>query len=532
LRELGHEIITVDSESIEMHASALASACDLVIDHTDTYAGRGLYRAFVRLLLEGCSTRIVGSPAKSCLVADNKALSKHILSEAGVPVPPGIVVQSRTWELPEWLHTPLIVKPAFEHMSRGVRLLHTVDGVYEEVSRLLDSLHQPILVESYIPGRELAVSIVGDSEELEVFPILEWKSGTPILTEDFKLLEPTEAPHKSVRADLDDNLNRHVEDLARQAFRALKLRDYARFDVRLSPGGSPYFLEANTTPSLEPMEALAVSAQWAGLGYSSLVERLLSTAQKRYTRMPSTQRSVLRVSIPHAVLELETPRNVHIPPESTVELAGLLDIRSGDAVLDLGCGSGLLSIAAAKMGARRVVATDLDSGALEAAKENARRNGVEDRIEFRAGSWFEALHYPPENQEIFDVLIATPPQTPGYRPFGPKYGGSDGMAHLSTIIDGAPGFLKPGTGRLWILTIALANPQEVWAALTRKFDKLDIVRKTERPFTKDEYDALDEGLFDYLCALRDSGISQFCEKENGTFCFYNQFIRASKPRGI
>ena len=88
LRTLGHAVIIVDSNAIELHASSLAEECDLVIDHTDTCCGRGLYRPFVRLLLESFSAHIVGSSAKSCVVSDNKALSKRILSEAGIPVPP------------------------------------------------------------------------------------------------------------------------------------------------------------------------------------------------------------------------------------------------------------------------------------------------------------------------------------------------------------------------------------------------------------------------------------------------------------
>ncbi|HEY5497280.1 MAG TPA: tRNA (adenine(22)-N(1))-methyltransferase TrmK, partial [Syntrophales bacterium] len=113
------------------------------------------------------------------------------------------------------------------------------------------------------------------------------------------------------------------------------------------------------------------------------------------------------IQLPSGLVELLIPQAVHMPPPSSIELARLLDVQPGDSVLDLGCGSGLLSIAAAKLEARQVIATDVDPSALAAARHNARINGLESRIELRAGSWFEAV----QEEERFDVIVATPPQT-------------------------------------------------------------------------------------------------------------------------
>ena len=121
--------------------------------------------------------------------------------------------------------------------------------------------------------------------ELQVLPPLEWRLGTrgpDFLTENSKLIEPVGERRDVLRADLPDDLHSEMEAMAQHAFHALGLRDYARFDLRLSSGGTLFFLEANTTPSLEPLEALALSAQWAGLDYPALVERMLSAALRRY----------------------------------------------------------------------------------------------------------------------------------------------------------------------------------------------------------------------------------------------------------
>jgi len=537
LETLGHSSLVVDSEEIELHALTLAEECALVIDHTDTFRGRGFYRPLVRVLLEDSGARVVGSDAKACFLADNKAAAKARLAEAGIPVPPGIVVRSGQCKIPGWLRPPLVLKPAFEHMSRGIRIVHTLEEAYVAAARLLELLKQPVLVESFIPGRELAVSLLSGPDGMQVLPVLEWGIGpgeAGILTEEFKLMDPVDGTHSTLRADLADALDRELAALARQAFQALGLRDYARFDVRLSPGGVPFFLEANTTPSLEPLEAFATSAHWAGLDYASLVERMLSAARSRFAPdHPAPEE--LRIQLPSGPIELETAKGVHRPPASTIELAGLLDIQQGEEVMEMGCGSGLLSIAAAKLGAARVVATDLDPRALQATEKNARRNGVAERIEVRAGSWYEALGMGTlsANQAgRFDVIIATPPQTPGPQPFGPKYGGWDGALHLIKILENAPHYLKPEQGRVWIMAISLADPQRIWKRLNELFSEVALVRETERVFTVEEYETIAKGLFDHFRSLRSSGISDFSEMEKGRYAFRNLFIRAARPRKI
>ena len=532
LEALGHEFVLADSEEIEFRASELARECDLVIDHTDTFRGRGLFRPLVRLLLELEGARIVGSDSAACFLSDDKIAAKARLAESGIATPPGILFRSKEEIIPSWLKPPLVLKTAFEHMSRGLGVAKSLEEARTLAADLLARRQQPLLVETYIPGRELAVSLLEGPKGLEVLPPLEWsfeKREPGVLTEDFKLRDLMGERQDACRADLSPRVREDLENLSRRAFQALGLRDYARFDLRLSPGGTFFFLEANTTPSLEPLEALALSAKWAGLDYPSLVERMLSAALRRYGKPLGKEEQKVRIDLPTGPFELTVPGRVHFPPPSSIDLAKILDVKAGENVLDLGCGTGLLSIAAAKMGARRVVATDLDPQALETTAFNARANGVEEKIEVRAGSWYDALGQIADGGKggRFEVIMATPPQTPGPHPFGPRYGGWDGTRHLFTVIEGAQGFLEPSNGRLWLLAISLANPSSLLKKLREHFFEVSVVRETDRGFTAEEYESIAKGLFDHFLSLRASGQCEFKEAGGGKYIFRNLFIRAA-----
>lgn len=534
LHALGHDVVFADSAEIELRAGEISQNCDLVIDHTDTFRGTGLLRPFVRGLLEAHGARIIGSDAVACFRADDKIAAKSIMANAGIPVPPGVAVTSEKQKLPDWLRTPVVLKPAYEHMSRGLHVAETDGEINDGIAALLNRFRQPILVETFIPGREFAVSLLEEENGLSVLPPLEWRvhaGEAGVLTEAFKRTPVAQERQDAWRAELPPDLAADLENLSILAFRALGLRDYARFDVRLSSGGTFYFLEANTTPSLEPFEALALSAKWAGLDYPALVEKMLSAALRRYGRASLQRDGNMKIMLPTGPVDLCIPKGVHYPPPSTLELAARIDVQAGDRVLDLGCGAGLLAITAARLGAGRVVAADIDPRALEATGQNARANGVADKLEICAGAWYEALNgHAAGDAGLFDVIVATPPQTPGRHAFGPRYGGFDGTRHLFKILQDAAVFLKPQSGRLWLVAISLANPSELLRVLHERFHHVCIVHETERFFTGDEYESIETGLLNHFLALRSSGRSDFSEADGGGYRFRNLFIRAGGVR--
>lgn len=532
LEVLGHEVVVVDSESVEQRLQELAEGCDLIFDHTDTFWGRGICRALVRLMLEAWGARVVGSPARACILADDKAAAKAALAKAGVPSPPGAVLTPQCYSLPAWLRPPLVLKKSSEHMSRGTRVINSE----EELAQHLHDLwgHDPgvpVLVEMLIPGTELAVPVVEGEGGPEVLPILEIQDAElgGILDEAYKKVEHHSERKDMVPAVLPRAVHREVELLACKAFQVLGLKDYARFDVRLSQDGTPFFLEANVTPSMEPFEAMALSARAAGISYPQLLSRIMSSAMRRYGGPLARRSQETKVLFPSGKLSLLTPQGLEVPRDSSLELAALLDVKKGDTTLDLGCGSGVLSLSMAIAGASRVVAVDIYDKALETCWVNAVKNGLTDIIDLRPGSWFDALSE--AEKGCFDLIVSTPPQTPAPVPIGPKYGGADGLYHLRRVVERAPEFLRSDTGRLWLLAISLADLRTLFGSLEARFQEVEVVKRTKRFFEKEEYESLSSGLMDYLMSLRDKGIAQFWEDEDLGLYFENLFIRACRPRG-
>src|SRR5581483_7007443 len=130
----------------------------------------------------------------------------------------------------------------------------------------------------------------------------------------------------------------------------------------------------------------------------------------------------------------------------------------------------------------------LDARACRSAAANARRNGVS--VETRQGDFLDAVR-----GERFDLVVFNPPQTPGPRPFWPKYGGPDGTLHFASVLPRVARHLRPG-GRLLVLVLALVSRSGL-APLLAPF-VVETRRESDRPFTPAEYDAYCPGLSRYL----------------------------------
>jgi D-alanine-D-alanine ligase len=249
-------------------------------------------------MLEAEGYRYTGSPPVSLLVSRNKAMSKKVLAYHGIRVPEFVTYRAgEPIRLPETLRLPLIVKPLQSDASAGIAQASVVQdevALGERVTLVHERFHQPAIVEEFIDGRELYVSLIGNGDTLDVLPLTE-------MVFDKKRTRPEERiATQSAKWDEDYRARRGIRNVfarpvskavreriattCRTAFRVLWLRDYARLDVRLGSDGEVWFLEANANPFISYGHDMANAAEKAGLDYYRFIERLVNEAVWRYER--------------------------------------------------------------------------------------------------------------------------------------------------------------------------------------------------------------------------------------------------------
>jgi D-alanine-D-alanine ligase len=281
-------------EVARLAADIAARGPELVFNLCESLAGDARHEAVLPSLFELFGVRYTGAGPLALATALRKDRTKAVLRGHAVPTPAGFVSDGPLpRELPPF---PLIVKPTREDASTGIWLrsvVHDQATLALRVDEVAGRYRQPALVEQFVDGRELYVSLVGNDGDLMALPMhevdfAEMPTGAPrIVTYDGKW-DPGSAEYRgtqSVRADgLDDELRARCGEVARAAFVALELRDYARVDLRLGGDGTPYVIDVNPNCDLSDGAGVSRAASFGGITYPELIERIVAAALARYER--------------------------------------------------------------------------------------------------------------------------------------------------------------------------------------------------------------------------------------------------------
>ena len=301
LRAGGHEPrrVLVDS-SIEPVVRALTQERpDLVFNLAESFAGKSALESNIAALLNLLGLRYTGSSPAGLLVAGDKTLSKKVLSFHGIKTPEFATVYRGMVDWAGEIRFPLIVKPPQEDASLGITqksIVRDVKELLEKIAELQSEYQSPALAEEFIEGREFYVGVLGNANA-RALPVIEldfskYPADRPRIASweakwgdegDEKGAE-FEGTESVFPENLPDDLRDRLAKAAVEAFHALRLRDYARVDMRMTESGDVYVIEVNPNCYLEAKSEFARAAERDGLSYDALIAQIVELAGARYAR--------------------------------------------------------------------------------------------------------------------------------------------------------------------------------------------------------------------------------------------------------
>jgi len=241
-----------------------------------------------------------GGPGEYYLQED-KGLTKKLLAFDQIGYPDfAVFSQDADLEMGGKLRMPLFVKPLRMDASIGIgarSLVHNPQEMMERILEIHRKIHDSALVEEYIEGREFYVGVLGNQNAVAL----------PVIEMDFSAM-PDGSPHildarakwsersaefkgsRAVLADIPDELRARLQKVALDAYRALRVRDYGRIDMRLTETGEIYVIEVNASCYLEQSSEFAVAAAAHGIDYPTLINRITELAMERLQHRETTLR--------------------------------------------------------------------------------------------------------------------------------------------------------------------------------------------------------------------------------------------------
>jgi D-alanine-D-alanine ligase len=290
LRDMGHDVfpLGVTSDLGVIKAAVDEIKPDIAFNLLEEFDGVGVFDAHVVSYLEMIRLAYTGCNPRGLMLAHNKALSKIICRYHRIHVPAfAVFPMGRKVRRPRKLAFPLLVKSLTEEGSVGIAqasIVYDDQKLAERVEFVHRTLDTDAIAEQYIDGRELYVGVIGN-DRLLTMPI--WELQFQKLRDEAPRIATGKVKwdlayrkkvgiETGIAADLPEGLDQHISRLCKRIYKALCLSGYARMDLRLTPDGQVYLLEANPNPEVAYGEDLAESSETAQINYEQLMSKILS----------------------------------------------------------------------------------------------------------------------------------------------------------------------------------------------------------------------------------------------------------------
>jgi D-alanine-D-alanine ligase len=297
VRALGerHDIIPIEADD-EAYLHLKEIRPDLVFNMAEGLIGPNR-ESHIPAICEMLGIPYTGSDPLTLGICLDKSRAKEILSYYKIPTAPFWVVENG-FGISLGVKLPAIVKPLHEGSSKGIKdnaVVRTRAELKDRVREIRALYKEPVIIEQFLTGREFTVGVLGNPPNLEILPIVEIDlsqlppGANPVYSYEAKWVwdkpeKPLEIFH--CPADISLDLKSRIEDIVRKTVEVLRIRDWARIDIRLDERGEPNILEVNPLPGVLPNpednSCLPKAARTAGYSYSALLHRVVDAAATRY----------------------------------------------------------------------------------------------------------------------------------------------------------------------------------------------------------------------------------------------------------
>jgi D-alanine-D-alanine ligase len=272
LSKYGHEVYLCEGTSNLLNELAQIKP-DICFNTCEGFQGESR-EAQIPAMLELAGYKYTGPTPTSAIMTQNK--------------PKFQVFETADDPINSELTYPLFVKPSHEGSGKGVKsdcIVNTRSELQKKVAEIISKFNQPALVEEFIDGRDFTCGLVGNGDDIHVFPVSEiqltHKNTQAVYGMDEKFIN-VEEYMGICPAHLSDQQTRQIKDLTVKTFNAVMGRDYARVDFRMNTKGKIYVLEINGLPGISMVSDLTLTAYAEDWTYAQLVESVLEAGLKRY----------------------------------------------------------------------------------------------------------------------------------------------------------------------------------------------------------------------------------------------------------
>jgi D-alanine-D-alanine ligase len=295
LRRLGHRVsvLGVYGDLKRLVGGLMRRKPDLVFNLMEMFGENVFGDIPVTGLLDLLGLHYTGSGPGELYLSQDKGLTKKLLAFEDILYPRfAVFSREAAFETGGNLRMPLFVKPLRSDASIGIggkSLVHDAVALMERVTAIRKELNDSALAEEYIEGREFYVGVLGNAQAKPLPPVeidfTGFPEGVPKVMDSKAKWDERSREYKGTRsvvANLPDELRARLQKVAVDAYRALRVRDYGRVDLRLTDTGEIYVLEVNASCYLERTSEFAMAAAAGGIDYPRMIERIVNLAMERY----------------------------------------------------------------------------------------------------------------------------------------------------------------------------------------------------------------------------------------------------------